>query len=157
VLSKILSAGFGDIIESVGSVVDKFHTSDEERVQMKLAIEKAITERMAVIESSIQERFKMVKGVIEAEMASGDAYTKRARPTLVYFGMVVIALNYLLFPWMAFAFGSAPPTIELPEEFWYAWTGVVGLWIVGRSAEKSAVANKATNIITGSKSSGLEL
>ncbi len=153
-LSKIVSGGAADIIGAVGSVVDKFHTSAEEKVEMKLAIEAAVTNRMAVIEQSIQARYKMVMGVVEAEMKSGDNFTRRARPMLVYFGMVVIFLNYLLLPWIAYWFPAAgdAPEIMMPTEFWYAWSGTVGLWIVGRSAEKSGVANKATRAITGAKS-----
>lgn len=157
-LSKIVSGGVSSIVESVGGVIDQFHTSAEEKVEMKLKIEEAVTGRMRVIEESIQARYRMVMGVIDSEMKSGDNYTKRARPTLVYFGMAVIFLNYLLLPWMAYFLpGETPPAIELPEEFWYAWTGTVGLWVVGRSAEKSGVMNKATAAITGSKNKPFEL
>lgn len=150
-LGKLMSSGVGEIVGAVGQVIDAVHTSDEEKVELKLKVEAAVTQRMAVIEQSIQARFKMVSNVIESEMRSGDNFTKRARPSLVYFGMIVIFLNYLLFPWISHFGGAAPPSIELPEEFWYAWTGVVGLWVVGRSAEKSGTHNKATRAITGSE------
>ncbi len=151
-VSKLMAGGVSELIGAVESVIDVVHTSEEEKVEAKLKIEAAVTERMAVIESSLQARLKMVQGIIESEMQSGDSYTKRARPTLVYFGMLVIFLNHLLLPWVAhFIPASQVPEIALPEEFWWAWTGVVGLWVVGRSAEKSGVMNKATRTITGTK------
>lgn len=154
-VGKLLSGGVSELIGAAGSVIDLVHTSEEEKADAKLKIERAITDRMAVIESSIHARLKMVQGIIESEMQSGDSYTKRARPTVVYFGLLVIALNHVILPWGAYFFppteGATMPQISLPEEFWWAWSGVVGLWVVGRSAEKSGLANKATRAVTGSK------
>lgn len=148
-LKDILSGGVSDLVDSVGGVIDMFHTSDEEKHGMKLEAEKVITARMAIIEQSVQRRYEMVSETIKAEMASGDMFTKRARPSLVYFGMIVIFLNSLVLPWVAHFTGSSPPGIEMPEEFWWAWTGVVSLWVVGRSAEKSGIHNKAVKTLTG--------
>ena len=153
-ISKVMAGGISELVGAVGTVIDSVHTSEEEKVEARLKVERAVSERMAVIESSIQARLKMVQGIIESEMQSGDSYTKRARPTLVYFGMLVIFLNHLVLPWVAHLTpGATVPDIVLPEEFWWAWSGVVGLWVVGRSAEKSGIANKATRTITGSKES----
>jgi len=151
-LGDAVKGGADSIVGGIVNIFDDLHTSAEEKAAIAAQVQRVVLERMKVIEDSIQARYRMVMGVVEAEMKSGDNYTKRARPTLVYFGMLVIFLNHLILPWAAFFFTDTDlPKIELPTEFWYSWSGVVGLWVVGRSAEKSGVMNKATQLITGSK------
>ena len=142
-LSELFSGGVGEIVESVGGVIDQFHTSKEEKHAMRMAVEQVVTERMAVVQKAAASRFEMVASVIQSEMQSGDAYTKRARPTLVYFGMVMIFVNYLVVP----MFGNE--AFELPLEFWAAWGGTVAIWSVGRSAERIGKGGKVTSAITG--------
>jgi hypothetical protein len=88
----------------------------------------------------------------------GDLFTKRARPTVVYFGLVVILLNHVLNPWLAYFVtifmekAPALPNIQLPGEFWVAWGGICSVWCIGRSAEKIKASGKLGQIasmITG--------
>lgn len=159
-LANITKEGVTGIVGAVGGIIDQFHTSDEEKNAMMLKVEDAVTKRLQVIEETIQARFKMVTSIIQSDNATGDKFTSRARPAVVYFGLVVIALNHVILPWAAYfagpvVEGATPlPNITLPEEFWWAWTGVVGLWVVGRSAEKSGIANRAVSALTGSKKNG---
>jgi hypothetical protein len=89
-----------------------------------------------------------------AEMNQGDNYTKRARPTVVYWGIVAITIDFLARTAMAMfdlmPLASIPKTF-LPTEFWVAWGGIVSTWVVGRSAEKRGTRNKVTDFITGNK------
>lgn len=143
--------GTGDIVEQVGNVVDKFVTTGVEKHQMNVELERVLTERLTLIQQQVVARFEMVYKVIQAEMNSGDNYTKRARPTLVYFGMAMIFVNYVLVPSIQTISGTAVLPFELPTEFWVAWGGTVGLWTIGRSAEKAGVSNRATSAVTGTK------
>ena len=156
-LDKIMGALGGDLIGGVGKIIDNFHTSDEEKAEAKLEMEALLTERIKAAEESTQARFEMVRGLIQAEMQSGDNYTKRARPTLVYFGMVIIFANYFVIPLIQQFQGITVAPFELPIEFWGAWGGVVGLWTVGRSAERAGMANKVVRAATGNKESGVSL
>ena len=160
-LGDAVKGGADSIVGGVVSIFDDLHTSAEEKAAIAIKVEEVVVQRLRVIEESIQARYRMVMGIVESEMKSGDTYTKRARPTVVYFGLVVIFLNHVFLPWGAYWFppveGAEMPNIQLPEEFWWAWSGVVGLWIVGRSAEKSGLANKATQVITGSKAKPFDL
>ncbi len=160
-LGDAVKGGADSIVGGIVSIFDDLHTSDQEKADMALKVESVVVQRLKIIEESIQARYRMVMGVVEAEMKSGDTYTKRARPTVVYFGLAVIFLNHVLLPWGAYWFppaeGAEMPNIQLPEEFWWAWSGVVGLWVVGRSAEKSGVVNKATKAITGSKGEAFDM
>ena len=104
-----------------------------------------------------------------AEMQQGDAYTKRARPSVVYFGLLFIGLVHDVFPLvakimlMASLWGKTDAavsqvastkileltSITLPSEFWWAWGSVISIWSIGRSAERRGMANKLVEMIKG--------
>ncbi len=147
-LSRILSGGLGALINQGAAIADRFITTSDEKQQYKLEWAKLATQEFAAIEESIRARFSMVTDVIKAEMASGDNYTKRARPTVVYAGLFFVVLDII-----GQAYGQSP--LQIPTEFWYAWSGICGLWVVGRSAERVAkrtsALGKAARIVTGNK------
>lgn len=102
------------------------------------------------------------KQVILAELQQGDTFTKRARPAIIYVGLLAVVFNHMLIPffnriaeWIAIAkgtsleaFGGLTP-MTLPSDFWYVWGGVASVWIIGRSAEKKGANNKLVNMIVG--------
>lgn len=141
-LADILAGGLGGLIDSIGSVVDKFHLSKEEKAQIQIALEDAANRQFAIIEQSVQARYEAVTKIIQAEMASGDSYTKRARPTVVYFGLVLFGVQVI-----GQFFGRE---IVIPPDFTYAWAGIVGVWMIGRSYEKVQGPGGRSKWVTGS-------
>jgi hypothetical protein len=142
-LSKIFGTGIKEVAETVVGVIDEFHVSPEERIQMNARIHEVVTERMRVVEESTRSRMEMVARVIEAEAKSGSRYTANARPTVVYVGLLIYLLNSIL-PMFGFA-----EQIQIDPNFTYAWAGVVSVWTVGRSAEKLGAFPKAAGVVTG--------
>ena len=125
--------------------------SEAEKAEAVLGTEKLISQRDDVVISAQKE-------IIVAEMSQGDAYTKRARPTIVYFGLAAIGIVHVLFPiiaWIALVVKSKPleimPNIQLPAEFWYVWGGVCSIWIIGRTMERKGISGKLVEIINGKK------
>lgn len=164
-LSNLLGGSAGNIIAEVGNVADKFHLSGEEKQQFKLEVEALLQKRDSEIEQTVRKELEAKERVLVAELAQGDNYTKRARPTVVYFGLGLIFLNYCLVPGIQFLRGKATAQcgqgaaatecaitsgIQLPSEFWWAWGGIVGTWAIGRSLEKTGASNRAVRAITGS-------
>lgn len=149
VLGKLFGEASGGIIKSIGETVDRFVTTDAEKLALNNEMAKIILQHMQTIESSVQVEMEAKAAVMQAEMQSGDSYTKRARPTVVYFGLVAIGLNYVVGPWLAYLVGVTPPTIELPEQFWMTWGGVCAVWFIGRSAERRGAQNQVIKMITG--------
>ena len=96
------------------------------------------------MEETIRAELSAKERILVAELNQGDSYTKRARPTVVYAGLVMIAYNYCMAPSLGIM------RIDLPTEFWAGWSGIVATWSIGRSVEKSGKGNKATKVITGS-------
>lgn len=144
-IGNILSGGLGSVIGKVGAVVDGLHLSGEEKQNFKLQMESLLQQRDAEVEETIRTELGAKERVLVAELQQGDSYTKRARPTVVYAGLVFIFVNYTIAPLLGLG------ALELPAEFWVAWGGIVATWSIGRSAEKRGTRNKLISTITGSK------
>jgi hypothetical protein len=142
-LQNILGSATGKLIGTVAKSVDDLTLSKEEKEQFNLEMQRLVQDQMAMVEASVQARFEAVKGIIVAEMESGDNYTKRARPTVVYGGLVLFALQVL-----AQMFVGIPP-IVIPTEFVVAWASVVGVWSIGRSFEKTRGQTTVSKAVTG--------
>lgn len=139
ILTNILGSGLKEIITTVSGVVDEFTLSPEEKARLNQEMQRLVLEQFTAVEASVQARFAMVKDIIAAEMAQGDNFTKRARPTVVYVGLVLFLIQVL-----AQLFAGLPH-IEIPVDFTIAWASIVGVWSIGRSFEK---ATGKTNVIS---------
>ena len=132
------------------SVVSK-SVSGEQKEKFKLEIESLIQKRDAEIEDTLRSEIQLKERILVTELAKDDSYTKRARPTVVYAGLVFIAFNYVIVPIVSDMLGQKMGPFELPTEFWYGWSGIVATWTVGRSFEKKGVSNQLTQKITGNR------
>jgi len=138
--------GLGSVADFAGTLVQRFlppKMTDGEKAQTQMQIQEMVEKREASL-------IDAQKSIIVSEMQQADNFTKRARPTLVYAGLFFIFLVHVLFPVAAFFSGKPmPESLTLPSEFWWAWSGVCGVWVLGRSAEKKGAAGKLVNMITG--------
>jgi len=165
-ISSIISAITGGALSEIGKAVRSFITTDKDRMEFQLQIEKILGEKAKELEDSIQKEMEAKERILVAELTQGDTYTKRARPTIIYAGLAFIALVHVIYPTLIkliFFFRSetlTPDQIEslesllelsLPSEFWWAWMGVAGTWVIGRSLERRGVTSKAISLITGRK------
>jgi hypothetical protein len=146
--------GLGSVAEFAKSLTDRFfppEATPEQKAATQLQVQELIQRRdNAVLETQ--------KSVITSEMAQGDNFTKRARPSIVYFGLAAIGLVHVVLPIVAWIFlikTGKPltdmPKIELPSDFWLTWGGVCSIWVIGRSAEKRGSTNPVVKFITGAK------
>ena len=110
------------LINPVLGMVDDLTTTTEEKEQLKNAIK--------------QFEITATQNIITEELRQDDKYTKRARPTMVYAGLVAMFLNHIVLPWVSHFTGNQLPEITLPSEFWLAWGGVTGVYAFQRSIEK---------------------
>ena len=139
------------ILGPIKDVIDDFHTSGEEKEIAKQKMELILQQRDAEIEKTYRAELDTQKSIIIAEMAQGDLYTKRARPTLVYAGLGILLVNHVLLPWAAHFLGQSIPMITLPDIFWISWGTTVSVWSVGRSAERRGMNNTFIKLVTGNK------
>lgn len=164
--------GFGSAFDFASGILDRIwpkQASEEEKL-------KAVTQLAPMIERRDDAVVNAKRDIIVSEMKQEDKYTKRARPSVVYMGLLFIALVHVIFPIaikvvLLFMYAgmdaaaitaleASPQAMEqlrgltdlsLPGAFWASWGGIVGVWEIGRSAEKRGVVNKVVSMITGSK------
>ncbi|MFH1885159.1 MAG: holin family protein [Pseudomonadota bacterium] len=149
--------GVGSVADLATSILDKVwpdKMSGGERAAAQLAVQQLVQAR----EDSL---LNAQRDIMVAELSQGDAYTKRARPSIVYMGLAFIGLVHVILPmvaWVVLVSTGKPltgmPTVALPGEFWAAWGGVCSVWVIGRSLEKKSaggLAGRAAGLITGSR------
>lgn len=139
--------GIGPVADLAKGIIDKIFPpkmSEAEKASAQIALQEMLQKRENLV-------IDAQKSIIVSEMQQGDNFTKRARPTLVYAGLVFIFLVHVVFPIAAYLTSQKLPELSLPEEFWWAWSGVCGVWVLGRSAEKRGVTGKLVGMITGNK------
>ena len=146
--------GIGSVTDFAKGVMDRFWPEKMDETQ-RAAVELQLVQAVEAREAAILDT---QKSVIVAEMQQSDNYTKRARPSIVYFGLLAIGLVHVLLPmtaWIVLMVTDQSltnmPDIKLPSQFWMTWGGVCSIWIVGRSAEKRGVTSKVVTAITGGR------
>lgn len=133
------------VSELAKSILDKIWPPQADPNQ-KLLAEMELTRMLQSRETAIIDA---TKGIIVSEMEQSDSYTKRARPTLVYAGLFFILLVHVASPMVSWFTKETLPAMSLPDEFWWAWSGVVGIWSLGRTFERRGAQNKVIDTITG--------
>tara|TARA_Y100001937_G_scaffold50479_1_gene70200 strand:- start:4613 stop:5002 length:390 start_codon:yes stop_codon:yes gene_type:complete len=124
ILGKIFSSGAKDLVESVGTAIDKIHTSAEEKELIKSEIEKKILDYDYNIQKEVTKRW-------EADM-QGNWLTKSIRPLTLAFLMVVLTVFTLV------DFGYV--NISISDSWIDLWQILAitcfGAYFGGRSVEK---------------------
>ncbi len=143
-LSKIFSTGVKEVVGSVADVIDRFVQTKDEKQAALIEIEKVVTERLSQIESSARVETAATMEIIKAEMAQGDWFTKRARPSIVYVGLLIYTVN-------SFAPYLGLEKVDIDENFTWVWGGVCSAWVLGRTAERVGVKSKVTEVVTGNR------
>lgn len=126
----------GDLFGSINKIIDNVHTSEEEKQEIKLRLTKLMNEKESEIEKTFRKEIDAKSQIIISELNQGDKYTKRARPTIIYAGLLISVINYCLIPNIKIMFGLDIVSIDVPSEFWTVWAAVASIWSVGRTAEK---------------------
>ena len=124
-LTKIFSAGAGELIKNVGGVIDNLHTSAEEKLEAERKIKDMIMGYEAEMQKQVTERWKM-------DMNSDSWLSKNIRPLVLVF--LVISTVLLVFIDAGFI------TFQVQDK----WTDllqlvlitVIGAYFGGRSLEK---------------------
>jgi len=149
-IGSILGGTIGKAFSDIGATVRSFVTTDGDRMELQTKLEAIIAKRDSEIEATIRTELTVKQKIIEAEMASGDRFTQRMRPTIGYAGLVIIAYNYCAVPTMQLFLDAQIEPFVLPPLFWTAWGGMMSIYSIGRSSEKRGNRSRVTSFITGS-------
>lgn len=138
-LDKILAAGVTEGINAIGNVMEK-HTGKKER---DIAIGKLLVEQANAQIDLIKEELGVRERIMVAELTQDDKFTKRARPSIIYVGLLAMMVD-----------GIDAIAFTMPEMFWDGWMIAVGIYAIGRSAEKFGAGGKLGKLasaITGKR------
>ena len=124
-LGKLFSGGAGELVESVGGVLDNLTTSKEEKLEAKRKMKQLISDYETKMEANITDRWK-------ADMNSDSWLSKNVRPLVLIFLVVSTVLMIFIDA------GTIQFTVE------EKWTDllqlvlitVIGAYFGGRSLEK---------------------
>ena len=143
-----LAKGIIDVFKGKG-------VSDTNLLQMEPVIQQLIISRDAdrdkYAAETMQVELETRTRTIEAEMAQGDNFTKRARPSLVYSGLVMFFLEFGIRAVLVIKGLEMPTETIVPGPFIIGWSGAVSVWMVGRSAEKISKIKNGNAALGGSK------
>lgn len=126
-----------DVLKLVMPTINKLVPDPQAQAQAKVELQTVLTSQLsAVLDAS--------KSVMVADSSQDDKYTKRARPSVVYWSMGFATLIAT-----AGAFGHAQPMLDalkqIPSDLWTLMTVGIGAFGVSRGVEKGITA------FTGSK------
>jgi hypothetical protein len=134
-LLGLLKNPIGDLINSIGGVVDKFVTTGEEKLQAQLKLTELERDFQMKVMELDQQWAATQADVIKAEATSQSYMARNWRPILMLVFTAIIAWNYMLMPILS-AFTSKLQPALIPGPMWDLLKIGVGGYIVGRSAEK---------------------
>ena len=124
-LSKIFSAGAGELIKNVGGVIDNLHTSAEEKAEAERKIKDLVMGYEAEMQKQVTERWKM-------DMASDSWLSKNIRPLVLIF-LVVSTVLLVFIDAGVIAFEVKASWVDLLQ---LVLITVIGAYFGGRSLEK---------------------
>jgi len=123
----------GDLISGVGGIIDKLHTSDEERLKAK---GKLVELQIRMNTAALDYETTLVKqqaSIIRSE-TKGTGLKAIWRPITMLVFVYIIAHNYVIAP--IFGMFIAMPILDIPPDMWTLLKIGLGGYVVGRSAEK---------------------
>ena len=147
-IGGIFSGSVGDVINTVGNVFKAIKGEGPEdpkltaaEMQINLELQKMQNEMQIKLTDAITSDLANQRDLMKAELNSEDPYVRRARPSIIWIGLIIFLINYALLPFIttlaqmlggSFAF---TPVI-LPDQFWYAWGLYTGGYAYLRTKEK---------------------
>ncbi len=95
-LSDIFSSNVSNLVDSFGNTIDKLVTSDEERGQLKIAMEAELNKLKIVQLDAIQKYDTEISSRHVADMKSDSWLSKNVRPmSLIFLTVSTVLLAYL--------------------------------------------------------------
>ena len=125
ILGKIFSSAGGELVESVGGVLDGLTTSKEEKLEAKRKLKELILSHEAEMDKQITDRWN-------ADMASDSWLSKNVRPMVLIF-LIVCTMLLIFIDAGAISFTVEEKWTDLLQ---LVLITVIGAYFGGRSVEK---------------------
>ena len=118
------------------TLLDKFFPDKDAANKAKIML-------LEMKESGDLARLQASAGIVTAEASSDHWLAANWRPITMLTFVFIIANNYIIYPYLALFFESAPK-LEIPPDMWALLKIGLGGYVVGRSVEKAVKGFKST-------------
>jgi len=125
VLGKIFSSGAGELVKSVGGVIDNLTTSKEEKLEAERKIKELMANYEVEMEKNITSRW-------EADLKSDSWLSKNVRPLVLIF-LIVCTMLLIFIDAGTLKFEVKSSWVDLLQ---LVLITVIGAYFGGRSLEK---------------------
>ena len=125
IISKIFSAGAGELVKNVGGVIDNLTTSKEEKLEAERKIKDLVMGYEAEMQKQVTERWSM-------DMKSDSWLSKNIRPLVLIF-LVVSTVMLVFIDAGVISFEVKASWVDLLQ---LVLITVIGAYFGGRSLEK---------------------
>jgi hypothetical protein len=125
VLTQIFSSGAGELVKSVGGVLDNLTTSKEEKLEAERKVKELIANYEIEMEKNITSRW-------EADLKSDSWLSKNVRPMTLIF-LIVCTMLLIFIDAGAINFNVKDSYVDLLQ---LVLITVIGAYFGGRSLEK---------------------
>ena len=125
ILTKMFSGGAGELVKSVGGVLDNLTTSKEEKLEAERKIKELIANYEVEMEKNITSRW-------EADLKSDSWLSKNVRPLVLIF-LIVCTMLLIFIDAGAINFNVKDSYVDLLQ---LVLITVIGAYFGGRSLEK---------------------
>ena len=125
IISKIFSAGAGELVKNVGGVIDNLTTSKEEKLEAERKIKDLVMGYEAEMQKQVTERWSM-------DMKSDSWLSKNIRPLVLIF-LVVSTVLLVFIDAGVISFEVKASWVDLLQ---LVLITVIGAYFGGRSLEK---------------------
>lgn len=145
------------IFEPAAKLVDEVHTSEEEKLRLRKEMDNIrgnVQLKLIELEHKVLEHETKVleaqQAVLVAEAQGKNWLQRNWRPLLMLVIVIIIANNYILFPYFSMLTDNVK-MLELPPQLFTLLSVGVGGYVVGRSGEKIAQSLRGMPQISKSK------
>lgn len=122
------------LLQSIQGIISQFHLSPEDKLKLQAQFD-AEKDAVQAAENDYNVKLNSVAGEnIRAEQSSGDKYTERARPSVIWVGLAMFAWNYCLVPTVGLHWHV--PSLPVPDLFAEIWGTVVTGYVFNRTVDK---------------------
>ena len=125
ILNKIFAGGAGELVKSVGGVLDNLITSKDEKLEAKRKIKELVANYEVEMEKNITSRW-------EADLKSDSWLSKNVRPLTLVF-LIVCTMLLIFIDAGAINFNVKDSYVDLLQ---LVLITVIGAYFGGRSLEK---------------------
>lgn len=134
----------GTLLDSIKGLISQFHMSPEDKAKLQAQLE-AEKDTIVAAEHDYNAKLNDIAGQnIRAEESSGDKFTERARPAVIWVGLAMFLWNYCLVPTAGLHWHI--PSLPIPDTFAEIWGVVSTGYVFNRTVDKVMALPGDSNI-----------